>query len=274
MADEFKSSNKVKERSVVSLSVYNVGNQKCTPGYEWGPGIRDHYLIHYVSSGKGTYTVHGITYELEAGDAFLVRPNTEISYRADNKEPWTYYWVGFAGADAGTILDATDFSGKADVIRGISYGDQVKMHLIRINDSFGNSFAHTVHMTGELYLLLTVLVENAAAAAPVIIDEAEQIRIALDYIDSRYSYPISVENIASYVGVSRSTLFRQFRKYLGISPKEYLDSYRIRRAEYLLRHTDLTIGSISVSVGYDNGLYFSKVFKKATGYTPSTYRMS
>ena len=97
MADEFKSSNKVKERSVVSLSVYNVGNQKCTPGYEWGPGIRDHYLIHYVSSGKGTYTVHGITYELEAGDAFLVRPNTEISYRADNKEPWTYYWVGFAG---------------------------------------------------------------------------------------------------------------------------------------------------------------------------------
>ena len=74
------------------------------------------------------------------------------------------------------------------------------------------------------------------------------------------------------MGVSRSTLFRQFRRCLSTSPKEYLDQYRIRRAAYLLRHTSLTVNSVSTSVGYDNGLYFSKVFKKAMGTSPSKYR--
>ncbi len=272
MEDEFKLSNKVEERSMVSLSVFNVGRQKCSPGYEWGPGIRDHYLIHYISSGKGTYTYDGHTTKLEAGDLFLVRPDMEVSYRADERSPWTYYWVGFAGTDAGAILEATDLCGKNNVLRSISYGDSLKKQLASINDAFGNSFIHAVRMTGELYRMLALIVEHASHTSPITPDDSEQVRRAIDFIDSHYSYPISVEDIASYVGVSRSTLFRQFRRFLDLSPKEYLDQYRIRRAAYLLKHTDLTVNSVSVSVGYDNGLYFSKVFKKATGMSPSRYR--
>ena len=55
MTDTFKNSYKVKEKETVSLSVYNVGFQKCEPRYQWGPGVRDHYLIHYIVSGKGIY---------------------------------------------------------------------------------------------------------------------------------------------------------------------------------------------------------------------------
>ncbi|MDO5702302.1 MAG: AraC family transcriptional regulator [Lachnospiraceae bacterium] len=272
MPEGFKLSNKVMEHSMVSLSVYNVGRQHCTPGHQWGPGIRDHYLIHYVSSGSGTYTAGGKPYSLGAGDVFLVRPNTEISYRASDDDPWTYYWVGFAGTDAGTILGATDFSPSCNILKGIAYGDELRDRLVRISNAYGNTFDSTLRMTGELYLALTLFISNSTASAPAVTDDSQQVKRAAAYIDSHYSYPISVEEIASYTGVSRSTLFRQFRRVLGVSPKEYLDSYRIKRASYLLRHTDLTVGSVSVSVGYDNGLYFSKVFKKATGMTPSQYR--
>ncbi len=272
MSDEFKLSNKVEERTTISLSVYSVGRQKCSPGYEWGPGIRDHYLIHYISSGRGTYTYGGRTHSLQSGDLFLVRPDMEVSYKADGSDPWTYYWVGFAGTDAGAILEATDLSGKTNVLRGIRFGEEIKKKLRDISDAFGNTFESTVRMTGELYLLLSLMVSGASTAAPVVMDDAEHVRRAIDYIDSHYSYPISVEDIAAYVGVSRSTLFRQFRRCLSTSPKEYLDQYRIRRAAYLLRHTSLTVNSVSTSVGYDNGLYFSKVFKKAMGTSPSKYR--
>lgn len=272
MGDEFKLSRKVEDRSTVSLAVFNVGRQKCSPGYEWGPGIRDHYLIHYISSGKGSYICEGTTYKLSAGDLFLVRPDTEVSYRADEREPWTYYWVGFAGTDAGAILETTDLKGKTNLLRNLSYGSELKAQLQRIIDTFGNTFEHTVRMTGELYLLLAILVSHAGGRAPVIRDEAEHVRRAVDYIESHYSYPISIEDVSSYVGVSRSTLFRQFRRCLSISPKEYLERYRIRRATYLLRTTNLTINSVGISVGYDNGLYFSRVFKKATGQSPSAYR--
>ena len=52
MNQNYKNSYKVTEKELVSLSVYNVGFQKCDPLYQWGPGIRDHYLIHYIISGK------------------------------------------------------------------------------------------------------------------------------------------------------------------------------------------------------------------------------
>ena len=83
MPDTFKNSYKTTEKSMVSLSVYNVGFQRCEPLYQWGPGIRDHYLIHHVVAGKGYYTVGGQTFTLSAGDTFLVYPLTEITYHAD-----------------------------------------------------------------------------------------------------------------------------------------------------------------------------------------------
>lgn len=94
MNDQYKNSYKATAKELVSLSVYNVGYQLCDAGYQWGPGIRDHYLIHYVISGKGTYEVNNETHFLSAEDAFLVYPNTEIIYRADAKTPWEYAWVG------------------------------------------------------------------------------------------------------------------------------------------------------------------------------------
>ena len=87
MNDQYKNSYKATAKELVSLSVYNVGYQLCDAGYQWGPGIRDHYLIHYIISGKGTYEVHHEVHSLSAGDAFLVYPNTEVIYRADAKKP-------------------------------------------------------------------------------------------------------------------------------------------------------------------------------------------
>ena len=110
MPHHYKNSYKVTEKELVSLSVYNVGFQKCDALYQWGPGIRDHYLIHYIISGKGTYRVAGQTYHLSGGDTFLVYPNTEVVYCADEQNPWEYAWVGFTGSDASMILKATDCS--------------------------------------------------------------------------------------------------------------------------------------------------------------------
>ena len=59
MEQNYKNSYVVTEKELVSLSVYNVGFQKCDSLYQWGPGVRDHYLIHYIISGKGTYQVKG-----------------------------------------------------------------------------------------------------------------------------------------------------------------------------------------------------------------------
>ena len=72
MADSYKHSYKVGENLLTSLSVYNVGYQKCEPKYQWGPGIRDHYCIHYILSGSGYYTVGSMSRRLSKGDTFIL----------------------------------------------------------------------------------------------------------------------------------------------------------------------------------------------------------
>ena len=271
--ETFKVSNKVREKSMMALSVYNVGRQQCTPGYKWGPGVRDHYLIHYVTGGKGTYTVGDMRRSLSAGDVFIMFPGMEISYEADRDDPWSYEWVGFNGSDARALLNASDFAPDRLVMEKIAYGDRLHRSLCAVYDSYGSEFYSTVAMTGHLYGLLALLAEKAERIDPVRDRDAEIVRRAIAFIDSRYSYTISIEDVAHFVGVSRSTLFRMFIRYLEISPKEYLERYRIRKASALLRTTDLTVSSIAASVGYDNGLYFSKAFRKMTGQSPTECRM-
>ncbi len=271
--ETFKFSHKVEQRQMISLSVYNVGRQKCDPGYTWGPGVRDHYLIHYIKSGSGVYETGGRRFELSQGDLFLAYPDTEIRYRASDEDPWTYEWVGFSGSDAPSLLQHTDLTAESPVLMNLPYGQDFQQQLSRINDAFGNSLTSALQMTGELYLLLAILIDHASpssgtAGAP----EHENVRRAVEYITTRYSYSITVEDIADYIGVSRSTLFRQFRKVEQLSPKEYLDRYRIQRSAHLLETTGLTIESVAQSVGYDNGLYFSKVFRRYMNETPSGYR--
>lgn len=271
--NHYKNSYVVSDKKLVSLAVYNVGYQKCNSLYQWGPGIRDHYLIHYIISGEGYYQVNGIKHHLRAGDCFLVYPNTEVIYYADETNPWEYAWVGFAGSDAAIILQATDFSKKSPVIKNTPDGTAIQQHIIEIYDNHGNCFEDAVEMTGGLYTLLSIYMHNASNKVNANTSQS-YVQKAIEYISANYSYPITVEDIASYVGLSRSHLFRSFENILGQSPKEYLTDFRMKQACYLLEHTDLSITAIANSLGFDNSLYFSKIFHKENGTSPKEWRKS
>ncbi|WP_343208614.1 AraC family transcriptional regulator [Anaerolentibacter hominis] len=272
MPDTFKNSYKVQEKELMSLSVYNVGLQKCESLYQWGPGVRDHFLIHYIVSGSGCYKTGDRIFTLRAGDCFLVYPDTEISYQADEADPWEYYWVGFSGNDALPILESTPFTRNHPILRRHPEGERIQKSLYRIYKARGNTLDAAVRMTGQLYLALSVLMEKTAGAGSSP-GKSSYVKMALDYISSHFSYPISIEDIAAYAGVSRSHLYREFRSFLNCSPKEYLSGYRISRACQLLKTTDLSVTAVANSVGFDNSLYFSKAFHKIKGVSPTVYRV-
>lgn len=273
MESEFKLSQKVEKKPMAALAVYNVGRQKCVPSYSWGPGVRDHYLLHYIISGKGVYQTKEQTFRLQKGDLFLALPDRVISYTADSRDPWTYEWVGFQGSDAGTILRRTDFSENQLVLRNISFGDEIKDCLDWISAGFGSTYASMARMTAGLYLLFAILSEHMQPRPEGAEGKhADRVQKALKFISVKYSYGITIDEVAEYTGVSRSTLFREFREEMGVSPKEYLDRFRIERAARLLDTTDLKVSAVAASVGYENGLYFSKAFKKYTGKSPTQYR--
>lgn len=265
----FKYSYKIKTKESLALAVYNTGMQQCESGYSWGPAVRDHFLIHYVISGKGSYECAGKSYFLQAGDLFLVYPNEIVSYCADKDEPWQYCWVGFNGTEVQRMLNLTPFRHDNLVL---SLPDQeLYRRLIDIYEARGNKPTDELNMIGRLYLFLGKMVELQGANRPESDVTSDYIETALKFIQYNYSHSIDITSIAASIKISRSHLYRVFIKHLRLSPNDYLTQYRINRACALLRNSNLTISNIANSVGYDDPLYFSRVFKKVKGVSPSIY---
>lgn len=95
---------------------------------------------------------------------------------------------------------------------------------------------------------------------------------ALQYIQLNYSQNIHIQDIADYIGITRSYLFHIFNKKVKMSPQKYLLNYRLKKAKQLLATTDLFVKDIAYNVGYEDSLAFSKMFRNATGFSPTAYR--
>ena len=266
----FKHSFKSPIRENLSLAVYNTGYQRCEPGYSWGPALRDHYLIHYVLSGRGTYRVENKVFEISAGNAFLVYPSTIVSYTADDLMPWEYYWVGFNGAEAKRLIELTNFERGYPVVDYSEYPD-LKRLLFNIYSSRGNESKNEALMLGRLYIFLARLIEIAGKDYIAQTQGKRYLKHAIQFISHNYSSPIDVNDIASSAGISRSHLYRIFMSEMGISPSDYLINYRVNKACTLLHEAKFTVTEVANSVGYEDSLYFSRVFKKLKGVSPSRY---
>lgn len=269
MTQDFKYSFKAPERTELSLVVFNAGFQKCSPGYGWGPGVRDHYLLHYIVSGRGSYETEGRTFSPGPGDAFLARPDTPIYYRADSEDPWEYYWVGFSGPSAPLLLAQTPFNRRQPVLRPAA-GECLRQALLDIYKARGVDYPSAVRMAGYLQAALGLLMESLPKRGEAAL--ADYARQGADFLQRNYSRAITVEEAARQAGVSRSYLYRAFQSEFGCSPVEYLTRYRIQRARQLLRHSPLPIGAVATSVGFEDPFYFSRVFKREVGVSPTEYR--
>ena len=269
--DPYKHSYKFFKRSIAALAVYNTGRQKCVGGYSWGPGVRDHYLLHYVISGKGSYQVGGRAFYLKSGDLFLAYPDQSIFYQSDEVDPWEYCWVGFNGTDAPLLLEQTDFSPETPVA-GVD-GPDLYEQMMQIYNAQGSLPYQSAYMTGALYQLLSILI-RVSRERPRQSLSASYVARACDYIANHYGLPIGIEDIAAHVGLSRSRLYRAFQQELHTSPVKYLTHFRIRQACVLLERRDLSIKAVAHSVGFDNQLYFSRRFREVMKVSPTEYIQS
>jgi AraC-like DNA-binding protein len=271
MAEVYKQSFKQSYTNNIELSIFNCGLEKCAAGHTWGPGIRDHYLIHLVVAGKGTFQAAGRTWDLRPGDLFLVSPNQLITYTADAEQPWEYCWVGFNGACAHTLVAQLPFT-DAEPVHHTKDPDSLRQALGDLFRARGPKPQDEAAMVGYLYLFMAALMKETRDRKPRTTSSASQYVLnAIKFIQFNYSHDISIDDVAKSVGVSRSHLYRVFMSNVGKSPIDYLTEYRINEACKLLRTGSLSIAEVAVSVGFFDQFYFSRVFKKSIGMPPSKY---
>lgn len=259
----------------IDLYLSTCGIQNCNRGHFFGPGCRDMYILHFICDGKGDFTCQGKTWQLEKGDVFLVKPDTEVYYIADENNPWSYLWVGFHGLKAVTYLSYAGFEdeilvGKCrDTSAIFTYIQQ-----IIINRQL--NYANELKRQAALLQIFSILIEDyrATLTKDKKYDYPYKIYVeqAVEYIQRNYRSNIKIQDIAMDIGIDRSYLTGVFKEVMKMSPQEYLIRYRIGQAEILLKETNRKVTDIAEQVGYADAMTFSKTFKKYNGRSPQQYR--
>lgn len=258
----------------IDLKLYYCGKEACCPQHSWGPAVKDHFKIHYISSGKGIFQVGNKTYHLKKGQGFLICPNTASYYQADCEKPWSYSWVAFNGLHAEAYLRRANLSVENPIFE-LKDDSCLCQCLEEMFTASKSSRSSDVKLLSALYTFLGILIDipnhqDSILRAPT--SKEMYVKKAVEFIETNFSRQISISEIAEYVGINRKYLSKLFSQILEMPPQNFLIQYRMNRACELMKMTDLSIKEISYSVGYNDPLLFSRVFKKLHGISPNYYR--
>ena len=254
-----------------SLYVNCCGLSQTEGLHSFGPALKPHYLVHYILSGKGRFSIGGKEYPLEAGYGFLITPDELAFYQADEDDPWTYVWVGFSGTQAAEYIGNIGLSVRQPIFKSDESEDLYRIVKDMMeHNTFGLS--HDLRRNGQLGVFLSIIA-NGTQIAENEEDRANvYVRKAVSFIQSNYCNPIKVTDVANYVCINRSYLYTLFHNSMGMSPQQFLAAFRITKASELLQLTALPVESIALSCGYQDPLVFTKAFKQMKKMSPTSYR--
>lgn len=262
----------------MDLTLYQYGYEKCDPLHSFGPFIRNHYLFHYIISGKGTLysddAQHVTTvYHLLPGTGFLIEPGYTNLYSADEHEPWEYIWLEFGGLRAKEFLEIAGIDRAHPIYRPDlpEHGRELLHHMFSI---VRHSDRSPLNHIGRLYLFMDQLITSSISRKQLQGGRLREFysREIISYIEQHYAENITILDMAKRCNLDRSYFGKIFKEVVGQSPQEFLIQYRMNKAAEALTLTDTSIGDIGVSVGYQNLLHFSRAFKNVYGISPREYR--
>ncbi|HII4457849.1 AraC family transcriptional regulator [Clostridium perfringens] len=256
------------------MNVDECGIEQGIPGLGYNYEVLKDIVIHYVTKGYGTFKFNGKVYNLKQGDIFILLKGMQVEYVASIDDPWEYYWIGFSGSNANEYLNRTSITNSCVAnCEENSKIPQIILNMCEISKTYNPSRSDDILLLKELYSLLYALIEEFPKPFEYKDKELHTyIQDALNFINSNYMHSITVQEIADYVNLSRSYLYKMFIKNLGISPQRYLINLRMYKATLLLKGTKFPIGEVASSVGYSDSLLFSKTFSKHFSMSPLNYR--
>ena len=261
----------------VPIKINNCGYYRVHTGpviETYHPEGRNDYQLLYIATGKGHFYFKGskTATVVEKGNMVLFRPGEEQVYYYYAEDKTEVYWVHFTGWKVEQYLDGYDLPKKENVFfTGVSpdypwiYNQMIReLQLRRANyEDVNKLFIHHIFLTINRYIK-----EGKQTKHETISD----IERAVHYFNENYSKPITIEQYAQEHLMSANWFIHSFKEVMRVPPMQYIVSLRIAAAKGYLESSNKNITEISNLVGYENALYFSRLFKKYTGMTPSEYK--
>ena len=262
----------------------------------WSMGKRSHPECHemfFVLEGKGSVTVGETEYPAKGGDVFLIKPEQIHCAAADASDPYVYYSLHYSFFERENFTDtsqleempllSTFFTRLYRSLSKVSLPElsQVREIIEKMEAEKANKTVGYQTMRRVYLLQLLIIVVRAAFKKPAAKIAAESLALQnrsllivnqiKKYLEENLVQQITLEDIASAVRLSSHYCCSLFKEVTGYTIFQYLDRLRVERAKMLLRHSHLNVTETAEELGYQNIYYFSRVFKKVTGISPTQF---
>ena len=255
---------------VGSCGTYRLKTRPKLPTY-WQKGRRD-YQILYVANGKTHFWFDGREEIVSTGHMVLYKPEEiqkYVYYLEDNPE---VFWIHFTGRDVKNILAYHGISLDEHVFYCGVLPDYKALFRKIIQELQLCRYGYEDYIVSLFKDILLLVDRQQHEQKKATGDVQEQIERAAAYFNENYNTKISIDDYAESLHISTNWFIHNFKQYAGMSPAQYILSLRMVNAQSLLERTTYNIKEISEIVGYENPLYFSRVFKKEIGKSPAQYR--
>ncbi|WP_308635731.1 AraC family transcriptional regulator [Paenibacillus silvisoli] len=241
--------------------------------YRERPSGCDTHILIYCSSGEG-WIKKGSEAEFRLTEKSLtvIPANTSHAYGADDQNPWSIYWFHLKGDMADAFIQHLNLA-SGPVKLSLSDSDKFIALFDQCYDALlekSYSLDHLVHISQTIgYLLSYVGIRKGQTEDEKAVRYIEQ---AVHYMRERLESNLSLDELAVHVSLSKQHLNHVFKQSTGFAPIDYYLRMKIQRAGQLLDLTERSMKDICLSLGFKDPYYFSRLFKKMIGMSPTEYR--
>lgn len=228
-------------------------------------GRADHQLI-YVKSGALTFVFEDRSITLGEGCIFLYRPGDPQRYFVSSPSA-SYFWIHFTGTEIPRMIEFFE-----DVCYKIGPFPEFERFCRSFYADFQLAKRHNeMRFEGELIVLLARLSE---LIAPPQNSERDYSKISQAVLAMHDAFPRRADNeaLAALCGISKYYFIKLFKSATGTTPQQYYMTMLMDKSKLLLTNTSHTVGEIAAQCGIEDALYFSRLFKRHVGCSPSEYR--
>lgn len=263
--------DKSKPLIVGSCGTYHLFTQEKLPTYR--PRGRIDYQLLYVASGQAHFWFQGKEKIVPAGHMVIYYPKETQNYVYYGKDQTEVYWVHFTGNNVKNILRRNGITDNTHIIysgTSLEYSRIFKQMILELQQCQTDYEEMLSMLLQQIFIALHRQMTKERKIKNEYLET--EMELATQYFNANYNTAISVEDYATSRGMSISWFIRSFKQYTGSTPMQYIVSLRITNAQVLLETTSYNIKEIGLIVGYDNPLYFSRIFSKQKGVSPKEYR--
>ncbi|QIB65437.1 AraC family transcriptional regulator [Kineobactrum salinum] len=234
----------------------------------------DDNLLLYCVDGRGRLRLGEQRHDIGGGDLMLLPQGLAHSYAASREQPWSLYWVHFQGVSSRIFMEYLGYRpGKAVVHAGIAPPLIAGFHSLLAVTKTGYSSSAFINAANQCRHLFTqfVLETNRQRATHPAGMDLEAIQ---NTMQENIHRTLELEELAAIAHLSKYHFSNRYKALTGYSPIKHFLHMKIEYACQLLDSSELSVKAIADAVGYDDALYFSRLFRQTMGLSPRAYRSS